>query len=75
MPNQPSPNTKRVTFCTDNADFIKLERLAAECGLNTSELIREALWQYLAKNQDAEYIQLHRGIAKSKYVRARYKKK
>lgn len=74
MPNQISPNTKRVTFCVDKADYVKIERLAAESGLNTSELIREAVWEYVIKNQDAEFVQLRRSPAKSKFIRNRYKR-
>ena len=74
MPNQISPNTKRVTFCVDKSDYTKIERLASESGLNTSELIREALWEYVVKNQDSEFVQLRRSPAKSKFVRDRYKR-
>ena len=74
MPNQISTHTKRVTFCVDKSDYVKLERLAAESGLNTSELIREALWEYVVKNQDVEFIQLRRSAVKSRFIRNRFKK-
>jgi len=74
MPNQISAHTKRVTFCVDKTDYVKLERLASESGLNPSELIREALWEYVVKNQDAEFIQLRRSTVKSKFVRNRFKR-
>ena len=74
MPNQPSPNTKRVSFCADLNDYVALERLASESGLNTSEVIREALWEYLSKNKDAEFLTLRRSLAKSKFVRERYQR-
>jgi hypothetical protein len=58
----------------DKNDYIKLERLASESGLNTSGLLREAIWEYLTKNQDAEFIQLRRGAGKSKFIRNRFKR-
>jgi len=48
MPNQQSPYTKRITFCMDVIEDAKLERLAYDSGLNKSEVIREAVWEYIA---------------------------
>jgi hypothetical protein len=72
MPNQPSPNTKRITFCADVVEDMKLERLASEFGLTKSELIRQAVREFLAKNFGQPTVQLHRSASKSAHIRSRY---
>ena len=72
MPNQPSPNTKRITFCADVVDDMKLERLASEVGLSKSGLIRQAVGEFLFKNFGQPTVQLQRSASKSAYMRLRY---
>jgi hypothetical protein len=75
MPNQMAPNTKRITFCANVVEDMKLERLASEVGLNKSELIRQAVREFLDKNFGQPTVQLQRSASKSACVRSRYSRR
>jgi hypothetical protein len=72
MPNQMAPNTKRITFCANEVEDMKLERLASEVGLTKSGLIRQAVREFLFKNFGQPTVQLQRSASKSAYMRLRY---
>ena len=74
MPNQQSPHTKRVTFCTNVVLDAKLEKLAYDSGLNKSELIREAVWEFLAAHANSNTVRLRQRPSKGAYMRARYRR-
>ena len=74
MPNQQSPYTKRITFCMDVIEDAKLERLAYDSGLNKSEVIREAVWEYIAVHAHSNSVRLRRRTNKGAYVRSRYRR-
>lgn len=58
----------------DIADNSKLDKMAHTAGLKRSEIIREAVWEYMAANANSNVLRLRRSANKAAYVRARYRR-
>ena len=58
----------------DVIEDAKLERLAYDSGLNKSEVIREAVWEYIAVHANSNSVRLRRRTNKGAYVRSRYRR-